>query len=408
MIDLLESSVEPFLDRFVNNDRLIWRDTYPDTRDGADDFYESAQNWPLLYLLTGNRRLLDISQHLWDGITQQLTELGVVHKEYERGYDQFHQSESYIYFYYLCLANPAHKRNRDRARRFAGFYLNDDPEACNYDPKLHLLKAAHNGSDGPRYGFTDADPPTYNYSPGMVRYGLPFSDLPGINTVEDLRDPENARRMGQAMQERMGRGDVVANLGVIALIANAFLITGENRYCDWITEYLTAWQDRAAANHGLVPDNVGLNGQVGEYLDGRWYGGLYGWTWPHGYYNIGQAAAVAGQAATLLTGDTSWLGLARGLYDSIMDLGKFRNIDSEPMSLREHWVDQLGSFGDRNKAFLVPYRHGHTTVGSIGNPWVQCILLRFGTCPVRKKTWLESAVSNKQNVVIGIALRPTV
>ena len=358
LIDLLQASVEPFLERYVRNDRLIWRDTYPDTRDGADDFYEAAQNWPLLYLLTGNPQLLEHSQRLWDGITQQLTDLGVVHKEYEQGYDQFHQSESYIYFYFLCLADPSHERNRERARRFAGFYLNEDPEAPNYDPARRLIRAAHNGSRGPRYGYTDVDPPTYGYAPGMATYGLPFADLPDIDTYEDLREPEKALRMGRAMQERMGRGDVAGNLGVASLIANAFLLTGEDQYHAWITEYLSAWQERADANGGLIPDNVGLSGEVGEYLDGRWYGGLYGWTWPHGYYNIGQAAAVAGQAAALLTGDTTWLNLARGLYDSIMDLGEYRDPGREHMSLRDHWVDQLDSPGHKEKEFLVPYRHG--------------------------------------------------
>ena len=103
---------------------------------------------------------------------------------------------------------------------------------------------------------------------------------------------------------------------------------------------------------------MGLSGEVGEYLNGRWYGGLYGWTWPHGYYNIGQAAAVAGQAAALMTGDTTWLNLARGLYDSIMDLGEYRDPSREHMSLRGHWVDQLDSPNRKEKEFLVPYRHG--------------------------------------------------
>ena len=282
----------------------------------------------------------------------------MVHKEYEQGYDQFHQSESYIYFYFLCLADPSLERNRNRARRFVGFYLNEDPEAPNYDPARRLIRAAHNGSRGPRYGYTDVEPPAYGYSPGMATYGLPFADLPGIDTYEDLRDPEKALRMGRAMQERMGRGDVAGNLGVASLMANAFLLTGEDRYRAWITEYLSAWQERADANGGLIPDNVGLYGEVGEYLDGRWYGGLYGWTWPHGYYNIGQAAAVAGQAAALLTGDTAWLNLARGLYDSIMDRGEYRDPGREHMSLRGHWVDQLDSPGRKEKEFLVPYRHG--------------------------------------------------
>ena len=39
-----------------------------------------------------------------------------------------------------------------------------------------------------------------------------------------------------------------------------------------------------------MPDNVGPDGIVGGLLDGRWYGGHYGWSWPHGWYSVGQAA----------------------------------------------------------------------------------------------------------------------
>ena len=359
LIGLMQAATEPFLQRYVEDDRLIWGDTYPQTRDGADDFYEASQNWPLLYLLAGNAKLLEQSQRLWDGITRQLTELGPIYKEYERGYDQFHQSESYIYFYFLCLAHPAHARNRDRACRFAGLYLNEDSEARNYDPHQRLIRAPHNGSGGPRWGFSDAQPPVYAYSPGMAQYGLPYPDLPGIRSFDDLRDPEKAERMGRAMQSRMGRGDVVANLGVTSLITNAFLLTGHDKYRSWVLDYLAAWQQRAQAQGGLIPDNVGLSGQVGEYLGGRWYGGLYGWTWPHGYYNIGQAVAVAGQNATLVSGDTAWLDLARTQYDRMMDLGQRRQPDHAHMSLRRYWGEVLQGHtanGESDSLFLIPYR----------------------------------------------------
>ena len=78
---------------------------------------------------------------------------------------------------------------------------------------------------------------------------------------------------------------------------NAWILTGEPRYRDWIGEYVGAWRDRAAANGGVIPDNVGPDGSVGSLLDGRWYGGHYGWTWPHGWYSVGQAATVAALAA---------------------------------------------------------------------------------------------------------------
>ena len=36
-----------------------------------------------------------------------------------------------------------------RARRFAGFYMGEDPEAPNYDPTHKIIRSMQNGSRGP-------------------------------------------------------------------------------------------------------------------------------------------------------------------------------------------------------------------------------------------------------------------
>lgn len=354
----MDESIRPFLEKYTHPDgELIWADKWKNSRDGADDLYESSYNWPLLYLLGGGDHLLELGQRQWDAITRQLTRLGPVLNEYERGYDQFHQAESYIYFYFLCLADPTNERNRARAQRFAGLYMNEDPAAPNYDPEKKIIRAPHNGSGGPRWGFTDSEPPAYGWSAGMRTYGLPYEDVPGIAHYDDLQDPELARRMGAVMQERMGRGDVVGNLMATSLVANAFLLTGEEKYRAWVAEYTDAWMERAAANGGLLPDNVGLSGIVGEYMDGRWYGGLYGWAWPHGYYNIGMAATVAGCNAFLLTGNGDYLDLPRVQFDRVMALGEVREMRPDEMSLAAHWLEQFEAAGEKERMFLVPYRH---------------------------------------------------
>ncbi len=107
----MDEAVHPFLDKYTHPDgTLIFRETWPNGRDGADDLYESVWNWPLLYLLGGGDHLLALAHHEWDAITRQLTALGPVAREYERGYDQFHQSEGYVLFYFLCLADPPTRR----------------------------------------------------------------------------------------------------------------------------------------------------------------------------------------------------------------------------------------------------------------------------------------------------------
>lgn len=355
LIDALNQSVYPFVDKYTRDDgELIWGD-HSLWRDGADDFYESCYNWSLLHALGGGEHLLALQHRLWDGITRQLTRMGMLRAEYELGYDQFHQSESYIAFYFLCLADPANPRLIDRACRFAGLYLNEDPLAPNYDPQHRIIRAPHNGAGGPRWGFFDGEP-AYGWSQGMAPYGLPYEDVPGVTTYDDLKDPALARRMGEVMQQRMGRGDVAANLGVTSLVTNAWLMTGDDKYRRWVLDYVEAWIDRARANGGLLPDNVGLSGRVGEYMDGRWYGGLYGWSWPHGYYNIAASATVAAINAYLMTRDAGYLDLPRWQMDRILALGETRRVADLPMSLRHHWVGILNAL-ESDETFVVPYRY---------------------------------------------------
>ena len=189
----------------------------------------------------------------------------------------------------------------------------------------------------------------------MERYSLPFFDLPGITTVKDLGDPQKARAMGQAMYDRHSRGDVASNLSITTLVTNAFLVSGEEKYRDWVVEYTGAWMRRAEENGGLIPDNVGLSGEVGEYCNGNWYGGLYGWTWPHGFATLIAAAFDAGANAFLLTRDSSYLDLPRSQIDRMLELGELRRDDAR---------DTLGpgqSSGDPSgggETFMVPLRYG--------------------------------------------------
>lgn len=360
LIHTMSQSVYLFLSKYTREDgTLIWRDGNDDSyqsRDGADDFYESFYNWALLYLLGGGDHLLELAQREWDAVTRQLTKLGLVYKEYERGYDQFHQGESYIYFYFLCLANPTDPQLIERARRFAGFYLNEDSEAQNYDPDHKIIRAPHNGSVGPRWGYFDGEP-VYSWYPYMAPYGLPYEDVEGVTVYEDLKDSVLARRMGNVMEARMGKGDVATNLIVTSLVANAYLMTGDDKYRQWVVEYVDAWSERARQNGGLLPDNVGLSGQVGEYVDGKWYGGLYGWSWPHGYYNIGMAAIVAGTNAYLLTHKRDYLDLPRTQIDAIHQRGETRTLGSLAMSLGHHWIGMLSEHTAETELFVVPYRY---------------------------------------------------
>ena len=126
---------------------------------------------------------------------------------------------------------------------------------------------------------------------------------------------------------------MIGNLAVTSLVTNAFLLTGEEKYRDWVVEYTDVWLARARANGGLLPDNVGHSGQVGEYCNGKWYGGRYGWTFPHGFLTLQKATIDAGANAYLLTRDKDYLELPRQQMDRILELGEVRDIRDQQMSV---------------------------------------------------------------------------
>jgi len=115
---------------------------------------------------------------------------------------------------------------------------------------------------------------------------------------------------------------VPLNLTCTSLMTHAFLLTGEERYRRWVLDYLEAWADRIAANGGLCPDNVGPGGRIGETMDGKWWGGYYGWAWPHGSRTIIEPLLIAAMNALLLTGDTGYLEIPRGQLARLLELGR--------------------------------------------------------------------------------------
>ena len=118
-------------------------------------------------------------------------------------------------------------------RRFAGFYLNEDPAAPNYDPRLKIIRSLFNGSKGP-----------------VTRPVTPV-DWDGDE------DPKRAERFSTSSNIR---GDHPLNLLATTLATQAYLLTHEAKDKRWVLEYVDAWRDRAAANGGNFPSNIGLDG----------------------------------------------------------------------------------------------------------------------------------------------------
>jgi hypothetical protein len=356
LLSLLDFGWRRFSERFCGPDGRLRYSGRMYGRDGVDDFYEPFFNWPALYRLGGADDLLDAAKRSWEGVTRQMTAFGFVSDEYEVGYDWFHQGESLPLFLGICAADPSDSAFLERAHRFAGLYL-PGSDARNYDASTRTIRAPHTGSGGPRWGVGEDWIEYSADQAGMEIYGLPLHDVPGIRTWDDLRAPGAAARMGAAMQDRMGRGDTAVNLTATTLAVNAWLYSHDDTLRDWALGYIDAWRERAAANGGVLPDNVGPSGDVGELHEGAWFGGHYGWTWPHGLHTIGAAATVAALNSVVLTGDTQRLDLVRGLLETVIAHSTTANQIATRGSLGPGWADRLGAT-DETTELLVPYRHG--------------------------------------------------
>lgn len=358
LFDVLDQSWRSFDAKFCNADgSLIFNQSMDHSRDGADDFYEAFFNWPALYMLGGSQEILDAAKKSWRGVTKQLTELGLVKDHYERGYDWFHQGESMIFFYAICAADPHDSEFKAFAQQFAELYFGKN--SPNYDVEKNIIPAPHNGSDGLRPGlgqeWVEGYPPD-SINSVMKPYGLPLHFIPGIESWEDLSDKKNAMRMAEQMEKVLGYGDVAVNLAATSLVANFWLYHHDSDAANWIKRYIQGWVERANKNAGIIPDNVAPDGVVGGLHDGRWFGGHYGWTWPHGFYSVTHATLVAGLNQLLLFGDPEALQLTRTVLNKVKTLGKVSTIIETESSLQAG-TERFGVPVDK-PVLLVPYRYG--------------------------------------------------
>ncbi|MFD6176814.1 MULTISPECIES: hypothetical protein [unclassified Isoptericola] len=366
LFDATEEAWRLFSARYTGPDGRILHAGGFEHRDGVDDLYEPFFNWPAFYALGGSDEILAAAKHHFEGVTAQLTEAGMLTGEYENGYDWFHQGESLLFFYGLCAADPGDERFAERARRFAALYT--DPAHGNYDPARNIVTAPHNGARGPLPGLGTewlTYPASLDY---MEAYGLPLHGLPGITRWSDLEDPAHAQLMGDELQRRAA-GDTAVNLAATSLVVNRWLYDGDTASAAWVARYVDGWRERAAAGTapgGLMPDNVAPDGVVGGLHDGAWYGGHYGWTWPHGLHSVGMSTLIGAINASFVSSslagaagsrDDGPLDLVRTMLDTALDHAITSPVTETPFSLRGSWIERLGPHADE-PATLVPYRYG--------------------------------------------------
>ena len=323
LMERIEAAAPEFVARYTRDDgSLIWRDVWPGM-DGSDDPYEAFQYLALFYAIGGSETIYRLARQMWDAITWQWTQYGQLDREFPRHYDWMHHGEANLFHYFFGLTKPDSMVDRQRAVRFAHFYDGSDPLAPNYDTELHLIKAPMTGSNGPLHVATKEAWSTHRGV--LTDYLAPFEDMESVDFALlkcDWRDDAVYDEVIAKMNERLNKGDVPLNLNATSQFTHAYLYTGDESFEQWVTDYLATWKARADANDGILPDNVGLSGQVGEYLDGKWWGGHYGWRWPHGFHTIIEPSLNAAHNALLMTGDLDQLALPRQQIDVNYALGK--------------------------------------------------------------------------------------
>jgi hypothetical protein len=324
--------------------------------DGPDDAIENVNDWPVLYALGGPEIILTLFKKAWEGHLRQFTEAkttevpfareGMYFKEFPVMFDWLHHGEGLTVFDMEGLCDPHDARYRQRVTRFAGFYLNDDPGAPNYDPKLKIIRSLFNGSRGP-----------------LLRKATALDWAGDPIEVEHRFRPGHGEGSYQQMLEHFQDyndivGDSPMNLAATSLALNAYMLTHQDRYKTWILEYVEAWRQRMIANGGIIPSNIGLDGKIGGECQGKWYGGVYGWgftvqnpsTKKPVHRNNHYLGLNGFGNALLLTGDDRLLDAWRTQIEAVNSHSRIEN----GQTVYPHMFGDKGWYDYRAE----PYRHG--------------------------------------------------
>ncbi len=307
----------------------------------ADDAYEAHSYRGLFYALGASDRIRKLALDQWNAITRLYDDAseGVghpafkvqLHDEYYFDNDWFHMGEGNQTFYSLGLVDLRDPDYVRRARRFADLYLGENLECANYDPDHRVIRSPFHGSTGPIH-HADLERVKIALDPVYRPGGIPRGHAQRANMhplVVDLEedwyeDLERRQEICRLFDEVVLHTDIPDNLACTALVTSVYLCTGEEDYKKWVLDYTEAWMERTRTNDGIIPDNVGPTGKIGEGRNGQWWGGWYGWNSRNSARNAFLAATIAGECCVLLTGDFQYLDLIRSQVELLLDLSKTR------------------------------------------------------------------------------------
>ena len=289
--------------------------------DGPDDAFENFNRWPELHALGAADEIVRMYSRGHEGLLTQYTEAkttdvpvarqGMYSKEFIVQSDWMHHGEGLQLFNRMGLSIPTDAKYQERARRFAGLYMGEDPEAPNYDSARKLIRSMQNGSRGPMLRKATA----------LDWAGDPF-DVKGFRAEHGEDSFE--KFLAHYAEYTDVVGDHFLNLAATTLPTNAYLLAGEPRYKRWLVGYMDAWLDRMRRNGGIVPSFVDLDGTIGG-AEGRWWGNVYGWgfspvnpvTGAREDRNRIQWALAGFGNALLVTGDQKYVDAWRNMIAAV-------------------------------------------------------------------------------------------
>lgn len=334
------AACERFAGKYVDSRGYLLHTPRWGTLDGPDDAIETFWNWTLLHALGGSERVLQLFRQAQEGHWRQYSELrtkltklaanGAYYKEFITQSDWFHTGEGMRAFLLMGLSEPEDAQYVARMKRFAGMYMNEDPEAPNYDPEKKIIRSIWNGSKGPMLGKATVYDWVGDPVPGSFHL---LHNAAGRTGLLDL-EKWYPRMLAHCAEYLDSAGDNFLNLAATSLHLNAFMLTGEAKYRTWLLEYVDAWKRRTEECGGNIPSNIGLDGKPGGEHGGQWWKGTYGWNFTIfdgeieqiAHRNYLTAGAWPGFGNALLaSGDQSYVATLRRQMDNIFAQKKVVN-----------------------------------------------------------------------------------
>jgi hypothetical protein len=274
LLDVQTAACREFYEKYFDDRGYLQCFVRWGANDGPDDAFENFNGWPELHALGADDEIMRLFLQGHEGLLKQYTQArtmetpiarqGMYYNEFIVQSDWMHHGEGLQLFNRMGLSIGADPLYATRARRFAGFYMGEDPEAPNYDPKLKLIRSMQNGSRGP-----------------MLRKA---TALDWVGDSFDVRkfvaehgESTYAEFLAHYQEYTDVEGDHFLNLVATTLPANAFMLANEPKYKQWLAGYMDAWLDRMRQNGGLIPSYVDYrDGKIGG-PDNKWWGNAYGW-----------------------------------------------------------------------------------------------------------------------------------